>query len=218
MRCVDPDGEAWEVNQDGYIRQTGDENDHTLYAVKGRKNRFGDRITYRWGEQKGMEKSIPVSSEVMGKMVFDKSKDWDGLSRSYIEHDYTQLEFFENAGVEDAKKLICFLSKNTDVEWSIVGGSFNDVISTTIYSSHKNNREYMGLNRAISISANNNLYFFFHTHPRNEVFGWLSNEKDRNACRGLLFEDNSPNAQIGVIHKGLFFDLYGRRVMKRNIW
>jgi len=218
VRCVDPDGEAWEVNQDGYIRQTGDENDHTLYAVKGKGEEFGDRVTYRFGKQKGLEKSISVSSDVMKKMVADKSTDWDGKSQSWLEHDYTKLEFWGNEGIEDAKNLICFLSKNTDVEWSIVGGLFDDKISTTIYSSHKNNREYMGLNRAISISANNNLYFFFHSHPRNEIFGWLSDENDRKACGGLFFEGNSPNAQVGIIHKGLFFDFHGMRVAKKDIW
>ena len=218
VKLVDPNGEAWEVNQDGYIRQTGDENDHTLYAVKGKGEEFGDRVTYRFGKQKGLEKSISVSSDVMKKMVADKSTDWDGKSQSWLEHDYTKLEFWGNKGIEDAKNLICFLSKNTDVEWSIVGGLFDDKISTTIYSSHKNNREYMGLNRAISISANNNLYFFFHSHPRNEIFGWLSDENDRKACGGLFYEGNSPNAQVGIIHKGLFFDFHGMRVAKKDIW
>ena len=218
VKLVDPDGEAWEVNQDGYIRQCGDENDHTLYAVKGRKDEFGDRILYKYGKLKGKERSTPVSVDVMSKMISDKTQHWDVMSRRYIEHDYTKLEFIGNRGIDEAKKLFCFLSKNTDVEWSIVGGSYQKNISTLICTSHFEKKEYMGADRAALMAPFNNLYFFFHTHPKNEIFGWLSNEKDRAVCRALACDYNSPQALFGVIHKGVFFDLHGTRILKRNVW
>ncbi len=218
VKLVDPNGEAWEVNQDGYIRQCGDENDHTLYAVKGRKDEFGDRILYKYGKLKGKERSTPVSVDVMSKMISDKTQHWDVMSRRYIEHDYTKLEFIGNRGIDEAKKLICFLSKNTDVEWSIVGGSYQKDISTLICTSHFEKKEYMGADRAALMAPFNNLYFFFHTHPKNEIFGWLSNEKDRAVCRALACDYNSPQALFGVIHKGVFFDLHGTRILKRNVW
>lgn len=65
VKLVDPNGEAWEINQEGYIRECGDKDDHTLYAVKGRGETFGDRLVYKFGKEKGQTKSISVNPTIM---------------------------------------------------------------------------------------------------------------------------------------------------------
>ena len=73
VRLVDPNGEEWYVNQDGYIVEGTNKDDHTLYAVKGKKNEFGDRLIYRRGDQKGKEISMPVDDEIMRSFKTDEN-------------------------------------------------------------------------------------------------------------------------------------------------
>jgi hypothetical protein len=42
VRLVDPEGEEWYVNQDGYIVEGTNKKDHTLYAVEGKEKIIGD--------------------------------------------------------------------------------------------------------------------------------------------------------------------------------
>ena len=50
VKLVDPNGEEWYVNQNGNIVEGTNKEKHTLYAVKGKKNEFGDRLIYRRGD------------------------------------------------------------------------------------------------------------------------------------------------------------------------
>lgn len=200
------------------MRECGDKDDHNLYAVKGKGDEFGDRITYRFGKQKGKEVSIQVTPELMNNICTDNTTTWDPSLKQYVNHDYTSIEFLGSKGMEAAKSLICFFSNYTDVEWSIVGGLLQDEISTTIYSSHKKDREYMGSSKAAKLCPENHLFFFFHSHPRDAIFGYMSDKSDRNVCDSFSDRYASPNAQYGIIHKGVFYDLKGFRVLSKNIW
>ncbi len=73
VKLVDPNGEEWYVNQDGNIVEGTNKDDHTLYAVKGKKNEFGDRLIYRRGDQKGKEISMPVDDEIMRSFKTDEN-------------------------------------------------------------------------------------------------------------------------------------------------
>ncbi len=206
IKLVDPDGEAWEVNQDGHIRQTGDENDHTLYAVKGRKNRFGDRITYRWGEQKGQTKSISVNPNIMSSLK--ESEEYSTLD----------LTGRENEGL----KLMRFLSRNTDVEWSYWGGNeWKEDLGfaveyATLATSHKHSRDPgstpLVLEASIQRDMNHNhpLYFFIHSHPRNVPFATFASPNDRIIKEICL--TNSPQATIGLMVKGILWDYDNKKI------
>ena len=50
VKLVDPNGEEWYVNQNGNIVEGTNKEKQTLYAVKGKKNEFGDRLIYRRGD------------------------------------------------------------------------------------------------------------------------------------------------------------------------
>ena len=73
VKLVDPNGEEWYVNQDGNIVEGTNKDDHTLYAVKGKKNEFGDKLIYRRGDQKGKEISMPVDDEIMRSFKTDEN-------------------------------------------------------------------------------------------------------------------------------------------------
>ena len=73
VKVIDPNGEEWYVNQDGNIVEGTNKDDHTLYAVKGKKNEFGDKLIYRRGDQKGKEISMPVDDEIMRSFKTDEN-------------------------------------------------------------------------------------------------------------------------------------------------
>ena len=73
VKLVDPNGEEWYVNQDGNIVEGTKKDDHTLYAVKGKKNEFGDKLIYRRGDQKGKEIPMPVDDEIMRSFKTDEN-------------------------------------------------------------------------------------------------------------------------------------------------
>ena len=207
VRLVDPNGEAWEVNQDGYIRQTGDENDHTLYVVNGKEQNFGDRLTYRHGKLKGQAISTPVDDEVMKSFTTN-------------ENGYSQMNL---TGKEEAGlKMMRFFSSHTNVEWSFWGGNAWDNESNTesayatIGTSHSYKEDKGSTPLVLNSSIKRNerhttpLKFFIHTHPYPEVHGsWASGDDKliRNFCQG-----ENPSAQFGIIHRGILYDYGNNRI------
>ena len=107
MKLVDPNGEEWYVNQDGHIKGGENKDDHTLYAVKGEHDVFGDRLTYHRGDQKGQYISMSIDDDVMNSFKTDEN--------GYSQMDLTGKE-------ESGLRMMRFLSRHTDVEWSFWGG------------------------------------------------------------------------------------------------
>ena len=208
IKLVDPNGEEWYVNQDGYIKEGNNKDDHTLYAVKGKENTFGDRLTYQRGDRKGQDISMPVDDAVMKSFKTDEN--------GYSQMDLTGKE-------QDGFKMMQFFSRYTDVEWSYWGGNTWDEKSetesayATIGTSHTYNKDE-GATRIILDSSrkkhenhNEPLSFFIHNHPRKEIWGSWASGDDRmikNSC-----EMGSPVAKIGIMHKGVLYD-YNNNKMK----
>ena len=209
VKLVDPNGEAWEVNQDGYIHEAGDKNDHTLYAVKGRDESFGNRLVYRFGKEKGQAKSISVNPTIMKSL--EENKDYSTID----------LTGMENEGF----KLLRFLSNNTNVEWSYWGGNeWNEEMGfatefATLATSHKYSRDPGSTNSVMNASIQRNenhqypLYFFVHTHPRNVPFATFASPNDKFIKESCLI--GSPRAMIGIMVRGVLWD-YDNNKMKIN--
>ena len=54
------------------------------------------------------------------------------------------------------------------------------------------------------------LLFFFHSHPRNESSGMYANDLDKKTRDACLAK--SPNAVIGIMHKGFLYDFTPYRI------
>ena len=139
------------------------------------------------------------------------------------EKDYTTLDF--TGDEKNGLAVIRFLSKNTDVEWSFWGGNTWDeknhaeVAFATLGTSHIKDSDpgstHLVLNASIKkdIKHSNPLKFFYHTHPWRERWGtWASNgeghDKSIRSCCLL----GSPNASIGIIHKGILWDYFNNKI------
>ncbi len=196
IKLVDPNGEEWYVNQDGYIKEGDNKDDHTLYAVKGKENTFGDRLTYQRGDRKGQDISMPIDDDVMKSFNTD-------------ENGYSKMDL---TGKEDAGlNMMRFLSRNTDVEWSFWGGQDqegNDF--ATMATSHKKDSDSGSTNpvKNASIKQTSNhqtpLKFFIHSHPRRALWGTWASSNDkriRDDCK-----IGSPNSVFGIMHRGVLWD------------
>ena len=209
VKLVDPDGEEWYVNQDGYIKKGENNDDHSLYVVKGRgENGFGDRLIYRRGDKKGQEISMPVDEEIME-------------SFKTAENGYSQMDL---TGKEDVGlKMMRFFSRHTNVEWSFWGGNRWDANSeievpfATIGTSHTYSKDKGSTNPVLNSSIKRNekhttpLKFFIHIHPYREPCGnWASrnDQRIRKSCKM-----GSPAAQFGIIHRGVLYD-YDNNLLK----
>ena len=207
VKLVDPNGEEWYVNQDGNIVEGTNKDDHTLYAVKGKKNEFGDRLIYRRGDQKGKEISMPVDDEIMRSFKTD-------------ENGYSQMDLTgkEESGLE----MMRFFSRHTNVEWSFWGGNTWDKESetesafATIGTSHSYSKDefstipILNASRKLGERHTTPLRFFIHTHPHQEIWGTWASRNDRKIKE--CCEICSPSAQFGIMHRGILYDYENNRI------
>ena len=207
VKLVDPNGEDWYVNQDCNIVEGTNKDDHTLYAVKGKKNEFGDRLIYRRGDQKGKEVSMPVDDEIMRSFKTD-------------ENGYSQMDLTgkEESGLE----MMRFFSRHTNVEWSFWGGNTWDKESetesafATIGTSHSYSKDefstipILNASRKLGERHTTPLRFFIHTHPHQEIWGTWASRNDRKIKE--CCEICSPSAQFGIMHRGILYDYENNRI------
>ena len=206
IMMVDPNGEdEWEVNKSGDICKVPgtEQKPDRLFAIDDEGNRITDK--------KGNAKFVDVTSRSMESLNYDSEKD------------YTTLDF--TGDEKNGLAVIRFLSKNTDVEWSFWGGNTWDeknhaeVAFATLGTSHIKDSDpgstHLVLNASIKkdIKHSNPLKFFYHTHPWRERWGtWASNgegyDKSIRSCCLL----GSPNASIGIIHKGILWDYFNNKI------
>ncbi len=208
VKLVDPNGEEWFVNQDGHIKEGENKEDHTLYAVKGRHDVFGERLTYHRGDRKGQYISMSIDDDIMNSFKTDDN--------GYSQMDLTGKE-------ESGLRLMRFFSQHTDVEWSFWGGTIWDKESETeltfatigtshSYSKDKGSTNYI-LNSSIRIHEKHTtpLKFFIHTHPHQEIWGTWASGNDKMIKESC--EIGSPSAQFGIMHRGILYD-YGNNKIK----
>jgi RHS repeat-associated protein len=195
VKLVDANGEEWEINEAGYIREVGDRNNLKLYAVKGySQDDFGKRKTVGYGKKR-QEIFVDVDEDIM---KLNTTSDANGRIES------TELNVSGKNIM--AQNLFRFMSKNTDVEWSYWGGNINDESVSYLSSNHSYNKDKFSPVQATSFMNNKGtLSFFFHSHPRKEPLGAFTNLIDRNFQE--MCNNNNPNVIFGIMHRGKLFDM-----------
>ena len=207
VKLVDPNGEEWLVNQEGYVKEGENKSDKTLYAVQGIGNEFGYKLTYRNGWNKGQNISMSLSDIDLSAFTTD-------------ENGYSQIDLTGNE--KTGMKMIRFLSQNTNVEWSFWSGNIwnnetnTEVAFATLGTSHIKSKDpgstSLVLNASIKKNENHNnpLTFFYHTHPCKAIWGTWASSNDRDIRTMCLI--GSPNASIGIIHKGILWDYFNNKI------
>ena len=195
VKLVDANGEEWEINEAGYIREVGDKNNLKLYAVKGySQDDFGKRKTVGYGK-KQKEIFVDVDEDIM---KLNTTSDANGRIES------TELNVSGKNIM--AQNLFRFMSKNTDVEWSYWGGENNGNSVSFLSSDHLPDNDKFSPIQAKSFMDNGGtITFFLHTHPRKQSFGPYTNDIDRNFQE--MCNKNNPNVIFGIMHRGELFDM-----------
>ena len=152
MKLVDPNGEEWEVNESGYVRQVGDIDNNTLYAVKGTTEfSFGERKT----NKDGTFISMMADEEIMRTMTSDGNNFTGYIS---VDNRDKMIETFN------------FMADNTNVEWAMIGDHVEvgtNIIQTDfLYTSHDNIQCDAFFDRVVSYGKNNKLDYHRHSHPK----------------------------------------------------
>ena len=152
VKLVDPNGEEWEVNESGYVRQVGDIDNNTLYAVKGTTEfSFGERKT----NKDGTFISMMADEEIMRTMTSDGNNFTGYIS---VDNRDKMIETFN------------FMADNTNVEWAMIGDHVEvgtNIIQTDfLYTSHDNIQCDAFFDRVVSYGKNNKLDYHRHSHPK----------------------------------------------------
>ena len=208
---MDVDGREWELNENGYMRRVGDDNNNTVYMVTGKaKDEFGTRIV----NEKGEFVSMTLNSSVMGRgystgscsaaLVTEDGVQKDAEGKTImIQTSFLKLDFTDNE--ELAQQFFRFVSQNTDVEWSYWKTSDEKI---SLSNSHLNFTDGYGPSMAFAACPNNGLLFYHHSHPRWRNDGYLTNDQDKNfaiKCKN----NGSPSAKFGIMHNRILYDYNG---------
>ena len=191
VKLMDPDGKEWEVNESGYVRQVGDKDNHTLYAVKGATEvSFGERKT----NKDGTPISMMADENIMKTMT---SKGIKTTSYLAIDNRNKMIETFN------------FMADNTDVEWCMIGehvevGS-NTQQKDLLSTDHQNVQCDARFNQVVSAGKDFKLDYHRHSHPdrytgNNPLYAMfypttsqIPSDADRN-----LQKSSSPNNFVNL--------------------
>ena len=205
VKLVDPNGEEWEVNESGYLRQVGDKNNNTLYAVEGATEMsFGKRKTNEDGTLISME----ADEEIMSTMT---SQGIEQTSFIAINNRDKMIETFN------------FMADNTDVEWAMIGEHI-DVGSTTeqmdiLFTSHQNVQCDARFNQVVKSGKEFRLDYHKHSHPNrytgnNLLYGLMypttshyTSRNDRN-LRDFASPTNYVNVRPDFILRNRGYDFH----------
>lgn len=116
-----------------------------------------------------------------------------------VDHSFDEFIFTND---EAGQKFLRCASRYTDVEWSFWK---DETSGTHLSTTHIGDTDLYGGSKAKKSGEGGTLIFFFHTHPRKETLGTLSNELDKGTRNKIL--EKSPNAVIGFMHQGVLYDL-----------
>ena len=152
VKLVDPNGEEWYVNESGYVRQVGDINNNTLYAVKGTTEfSFGERKT----NKDGTFISIMADENIMNTMTSKGNKFTGFIAQDNRDK---MIETFN------------FMADNTNVEWAMIGDHIevgtNTIQTDFLYTSHDNIQCEAFFDRVVSYGKENRLDYHRHSHPK----------------------------------------------------
>ena len=199
VKLVDPNGEEWFVNEDGFIKKGSNIDDHNVYFVKGRGEQdFGDSQKDSDGNIITVNIGKDIHQSTMQESGF--YKDIDGKTKPY------NSESFDLSDIKSAQKFFRYASKYTDNEWSFWGDDKGFHLST----SHIAHTDIYGGREVLKSGKNGTISFFFHSQPRSETLGMFVNDRDRNTQRACLA--GNPNAVIGVMHRGVLYDFKANKM------
>jgi len=191
VKLVDPNGEEWYINEDGYIKGGNNSDDHNVYFVKGTKDTYGEFQK----DSKGNRIAVDIGKDMAhGFGEVNGKFDNNGKVEPYM------AQFFDVSDLKVAQKLFKYMSKYTNNEWSFWGDDKGCHLST----SHISWTDIYGGNKARQSGIDGNLSFFFHSHPRNRPDGMYTDSLDRKTRDKCL--EGSPNAVMGIMHCGILYD------------
>ena len=191
IKLVDPDGEEWEVNESGYVRQVGDKDNNTLYAVKGTLEfSFGERKT----KEDGTFISITADEQIMNTMTC-------------VGNNFTG--FIATDKRDKMIETFNFMADNTNVEWAMIGETIevgsNTIQKDFLYTNHENIRCDARFNQVVKSGNNYSLDYHRHSHPNRytgnnplyaivyPITSHCTSSKDRN-----LRDAASPSNYVSV--------------------
>ncbi len=191
IKLVDPNGEDWEVNESGYVRQVGDKDNNTLYAVKGTLEfSFGERKT----KEDGTFISITADEQIMNTMTC-------------VGNNFTG--FIATDKRDKMIETFNFMADNTNVEWAMIGETIevgsNTIQKDFLYTNHENIRCDARFNQVVKSGNNYSLDYHRHSHPNRytgnnplyaivyPITSHCTSSKDRN-----LRDAASPSNYVSV--------------------
>jgi len=208
LKLIDADGkEDYEVNRMGYITKCKDQS----HAVEGQDRLFAKPlIGHVRFDKNGNTKSAfvsvkegvlshyekgPIGRQENRGMMYDNSIMYNGTKIMHGNNEEKAVEMFE------------FLSKHTNVEWSIsgVGNSESKIYALT--TSHLIHNDFWGTEMADILDAQGILLYQFHNHHNN--LGASDDDKkvqERNTKSGAIFGYYRP--QYG------YYDFKNRKIEK----
>jgi hypothetical protein len=207
---VDPLGDNdYKVNEKGEItlvKETKDETDR-LIAVSGKK----EKIEYK---KDGTLKNASITLDkgiIAGRTELQQEVTGDGGKETV---NYMRLDFGKNE--EAAQKTFEFLANNTGVEWSLVTAGYKfegepEGTTSSIYTSHKEDKEYFGGQAALDKASNAGTWLnrLEHTHNHPRAFGEDDLRGEHSAADGdfrTKVTQKFPGTKVFIFENGTRYE------------
>ena len=208
LKLKDADGkEDYEVNRMGYVTKCKDQS----HAVEGQDRLFAkplighvrfDKngntksafVSVKEGVLSSYEKG-PIGRQENNGMLYDNSIIYNGTKIMHGNNEEKAVEMFE------------FLSKHTNVEWSIIGVGNSEFKIYALTTSHLIHNDFWGTEMVDELDAKGILLYQFHNHHNS--LGASEDDKkvqERNTKSGAMFGYYRP--QYG------YYDYKNRKIVK----
>ncbi len=203
MNRIDPDGmDDYEVNRRTgeitFVRKTDDDT-HRLIAGRARYDKDGNLRN---------KNTIEITKDVLDNRQEGRAIHL-GDDGSETPYNYTALHFGTKS--DEAENIFKWFADNTFVEWSLI--DFNNFCETnsSIYTSHREDKEFMGAHWTNIYAGDGLLLRHIHNHPGPYNTSYASDDDKSMRNNALL---HSPNALFRVYRMGVLRDYDGNKVTR----